>query len=99
MKRIGKLQKKLAALAVACTLGVAALGTAEASPIVELTLQESIDMALENNRTIKESAEDQAQAYWAHREARRSAGPKLSWKGNWCCGSCPRLSFSGGFLI
>ncbi len=79
MKRIGKLQKKLAALAVACTLGFAALGTAEASPIVELTLRDSIEMALENNRKIKESAEDQSQAYWAHREARRAAGPKLNW--------------------
>ena len=79
MKSIKKVQKKLAALAVAGTIGFAALGTAEAAPIVELTLQESIDMALANNRTIKESAEDQAQAYWAHREARRQAGPTLSW--------------------
>ncbi|MBO5515123.1 MAG: TolC family protein, partial [Schwartzia sp.] len=79
MKSIRKLQKALAALAVAGYMGFAALGTAEAAPIVELTLQESIDMALENNRTIKESAEDQSQAYWAHRQARRQAGPKLSW--------------------
>ena len=81
MKSIRKLQKALAALAVAGYMGFAALGTAEAAPIVELTLQESIDMALENNRTIKESAEDQWQAYWAHRQARRQAGPKLSWEG------------------
>ena len=81
MKSIRKLQKALAALAVAGYMGFAALGTAEAAPIVELTLQESIDMALENNRTIKESAEDQWQAYWAHREARRQAGPTLSWSG------------------
>ena len=79
MKSIRKLQKALAALAVAGYMGFAALGTAEAAPIVELTLQESIDMALANNRTIKESAEDQWQAYWAHRQARRQAGPKLSW--------------------
>ena len=79
MKRIKKLQKMLAVLAVAGYFGFAALGTAEAAPIVELTLQQSIDMALENNRKIKESAEDQSQAYWAHREARRRSGPKLSW--------------------
>ncbi|MBP5200361.1 MAG: TolC family protein, partial [Schwartzia sp.] len=60
MKSIRKLQKALAALAVAGCMGFAALGAAEAAPIVELTLQESIDMALKNNRTIKESAEDQA---------------------------------------
>ena len=81
MKSIRKLQKALAALAVAGYMGFAALGTAEAAPIVELTLQESIDMALANNRTIKESAEDQWQAYWAHRQARREAGPTLSWSG------------------
>lgn len=81
MKRIKKLQKTLAGLAVAGYMGFAVLGTAEAAQIVELTLQQSIDMALENNRMIKESAEDQAQAYWAHREARRAAGPKLTW--NW----------------
>ena len=81
MKRIKKLQKTLAVLAVAGYMGFAALGTAQAAPIVELTLQQSIDMALANNRTIKESAEDQAAAYWTHREARRQAGPTLSWSG------------------
>ena len=81
MRRIKKLQKALAALAVAGYMGAAALGTAEAAPIVELTLQQSIDMALENNRTIKESAEDQSAAYWTHRAARRAAGPTLSWEG------------------
>ena len=81
MKRIKKLQKTLAVLAVAGYMGFAVLGTAQAAPIVELTLQQSIDMALANNRTIKESAEDQAAAYWTHREARRQAGPTLSWSG------------------
>lgn len=81
MKSIRKLQKALAALAVAGYMGFAALGTAEAAPIVELTLQESIDMALANNRTIKESEEDQWTAYWAHRQARRQAGPTLLWSG------------------
>ncbi|MBQ8698484.1 MAG: TolC family protein [Schwartzia sp.] len=79
MKSIKKLQKTFAALAVAGYMGFAAMGAAEAAPIVELTLQQSIDMALENNRTIKESVEDQSAAYWAHRQARRAAGPKLSW--------------------
>ncbi|MBO6237102.1 MAG: TolC family protein, partial [Schwartzia sp.] len=60
MKITKKLQKKLAALAVAGMIGFAVLGTAEAAQIVELTLQQSIDMALANNRTIKESAEDQS---------------------------------------
>ena len=74
MRRINKIKKAFAALAVAGTMGFAALGTAEAAPIVELTLQQSIDMALENNRTIKESAEDQSAAYWTHRQARRFRG-------------------------
>lgn len=81
MKSIRKLQKALAAMAVAGYMGFAALGAAEAAPIVELTLQQSIDMALANNRTIKESEEDQSAAYWAHRQARRQAGPTLSWSG------------------
>ncbi|MBP5200016.1 MAG: TolC family protein [Schwartzia sp.] len=81
MRRIKKLHRAFAAMAVAGYMGVAVLGTAEAAPIVELTLQQSIDMALENNRTIKESAEDQSLAYWAHRQARRQAGPVLSWNG------------------
>ena len=81
MKSIRKLKKTLAAIAVASYMGFAALGAAEAAPIVELTLQQSIDMALANNRDIKEAAEDQSQAYWVHREARRQAGPKLSWEG------------------
>ena len=79
MKSIRKLQKTLAAMAVAGYMSFAALGAAEAAPIVELTLQQSIDMALANNRTIKESEEDQSAAYWAHRQARRQAGPTLSW--------------------
>ena len=82
MKSIRKLQKKLAALAAAGIIGFAALGAAEAAPIVELTLKQSIDMALENNRKIKESAEDQSEAYWAHRQARRQAGPTVSWQGS-----------------
>ena len=81
MKSIRKLKKTLAAIAVASYMGLAALGAAEAAPIVELTLQQSIDMALANNRDIKEAAEDQSQAYWVHRQARRQAGPTLSWSG------------------
>ena len=82
MKCTRKLQKTLATLAVAGYMGFAVLGTAEAAQIVELTLQQSVDMALENNRKIKESAEDQSEAYWAHRQARREAGPTLSWNGS-----------------
>ncbi len=81
MKTSKKFFSKLAALVVGGCISLSVMGPAEAAQIVELTLQESIDMALANNRTIKEAAEDQSQAYWAHREARRSAGPNLSWNG------------------
>ena len=84
MKRMGKSRRalsRLAALVAGGFLSLAVGVTAEAAPIVELTLQQSIDLALANNRRIKESAEDQAQAYWAHRQARRTAGPTLSWSG------------------
>ena len=63
MKRIKKLQKTLAVLAVAGYFGFAALGAAEAAPIVELTLRESIEMALENNRKIKESNRESSFEY------------------------------------
>lgn len=71
---------RLAALVAAGIIGLC--GAAEAADIVELTLDESIEMALENNRTIKEAESDTDSARWALREARRNSGPTLAWSGN-----------------
>ena len=55
--------------------------TAMAADTVELNLEDSVRMALENNRTIKESSADQKAAEWGLHSARRMAGPVLSWSG------------------
>ena len=53
--------------------------TASAADIVELDLDETVQRALENNRTIKRSIASRESAYWALRQARRRSGPTLSW--------------------
>ena len=54
-------------------------GTASAESL-DMTLTEGIEMALEQNCSIEESAADLDSAYWALREARRKHGPTLSWQ-------------------
>lgn len=54
-------------------------GTASAESL-DMTLTEGIEMALEQNCSIEESAADLDSAYWALREARRKHGPALSWQ-------------------
>ena len=43
-----------------------------AEEVVDLTLDSSVQMALENNRTIKQSYYDTDAARWALKEAKRS---------------------------
>ena len=50
--------------------------------VVDLTLLESVRMAMNNNRTIKEADTDVDSAKWARHEARRAAGPQLTWEGS-----------------
>ena len=50
--------------------------------VVDLTLVESVKMALNNNRTIKEADTDVDSAKWARHEARRAAGPQFTWEGS-----------------
>ena len=84
-----KISRKLAALLAGgiMSMSLSSVAFAEAVPpaykpqTVYMTLQESIDMALLNNRTIKESQEDLSSAKWAKHEARRNAGWTLSWSG------------------
>lgn len=49
-----------------------------AADIVDLNLDETIQRALENNRTVKRSIASRESAYWALRQARRNSGPTLS---------------------
>ena len=81
MKRTNKFYKKLTAMVLGGLLSASFMGSALAAESVDLTLDESIQMALANNRTIKESATDVDSANWALHQARRATGPSLTWAG------------------
>ena len=73
-------RRKLAALLIAGMMTFSGnFIPVEASEIVNVTLDETIQRALENNRTIKESIAEREQAYWRLSEARRQTNPQLSW--------------------
>ena len=80
MKKANRFHKKLTALVLAGLMALSA-GTALAANTVELGLDDSIQMALENNRAIKQSIAQVDQARWNLSSARRSAGPTLAWQG------------------
>ncbi len=73
-------RRKLAAMLVAgmmtFSVGVTDVDAAE---IVNITLDETIQRALENNRSIKESIANRQEAFWSLSEARRQANPQLTW--------------------
>lgn len=73
-------RRKLAALLVAglmtFSVGVNEVNAAE---VVNITLDETIQRAFENNRTIKESVAEREQAFWSLSEARRRSNPTLAW--------------------
>ena len=71
--------KKLTALVLGGLLTLSLGGTALAADTVDLTLDDSVRMAMENNRTIKQSQADQENANWALRAARRQGGPAFTW--------------------
>lgn len=50
-----------------------------AAEVLSINLQQSIQMALKNNRSIEQSVHDRESALWAHSQARRTMGPKLTW--------------------
>jgi outer membrane protein TolC len=80
LKKANRFHKKLTALVLTGLMALSA-GTAFAANTVELGLDDSIQMALENNRAIKQSIAQVDQARWNLSSARRSAGPTLSWEG------------------
>ena len=69
------------------TLAVTGLLTAPIGSValaretVQLDMERNIQMALENNRTIKQSAKDVDAAEWSLSNARRATGPTLTWNG------------------
>ncbi len=81
--RVNKLNKKLNRVIMAALLsGSLFLGgtnTTFAQDTVDLTLDDSVQMAMENNRTIKQSFFDTDSARWALKEAKGQKGLTLSW--------------------
>lgn len=65
-------------LLMLCMMGICMLSVFAAEP-VDITLADSIQMALKNNHTVKESLYDVETAQWKLAEASRSKGPIISW--------------------
>ena len=80
MKKVNRFHKKLTVLVLTGLLALGS-GTALAADTVELSLEDSIQMAFENNRSIKQSLAQVDEARWNLSSARRSAGPTLTWQG------------------
>ena len=72
------LRKKLAAALVAGMMTFS-LGTVDAAEIMNVTLDETIQRAFENNRSIKESVAEREGAFWSLSEARRQTNPRVTW--------------------
>ena len=72
-------RKLAAALAAGIMTFSIGFGSVDAAQILNVTLDETIQRAYENNRTIKESIADRERAYWQLSEARRQTNPKLTW--------------------
>ena len=72
--------KKISALVLGGLLAVSVTGTALAAEAMELTLEESVRLALDNNYTIKQQEAEYENAVWARHQARRQFGPTLNWQ-------------------
>ena len=53
-----------------------------AADIVDLNLEESVQRALANNRSIKQYSANRESAYWGLSVARRQSNPKITWEGS-----------------
>lgn len=75
-----KIRRKLAAALVAGMMTFSiGFGSVKAAEVINVTLDETIQRAFENNRTIKGSVAEREQAFWSLSEARRQANPKVTW--------------------
>ena len=71
--------KKLTTLITTGLMTMMATGTVMAADTVQLDLHDSVQMALENNRTIRQALTDVDTAKWSLSSARRTMGPTLTW--------------------
>ena len=76
------LNKTITAVLLSGSLFLANAGLANAEEVVDLTLNNSIQMAMENNRTIKQSYYDTDSARWALKQAKGQTGLTISWQGS-----------------
>lgn len=70
--------KRLSSLLLAGMLS-ASIASAET---MDLTLEDSVRLALDNNYSIKEQEAEYESAVWARHQARRSFGPTVGWESN-----------------
>ena len=77
--RIKKNLRRRLATALVASMMTFSLGTVDAADAVNITLDETIQRAFENNRTIKESVAERESAFWSLSEARRQGNPKVTW--------------------
>lgn len=78
-KRLKRNFRRKLAAALAAGIMTFSFGSVDAAQILNVTLDETIQRAYENNRTIKESVADRERAYWQLSEARRQGNPQLTW--------------------
>ena len=76
-----KMNKKLTALVMAGLMGLS-VSQVQAADIVDLNLEETVQRAFANNRTIKQASASRESAYWGLSAARRQSNPTLSWNGS-----------------
>ena len=74
------LNKTITAAVLAGSLFLGGISAASAEEAVNLTLDNSVQMALQNNRTIKQSAYDTQSARWALKEAQGQKGVSVGWQ-------------------
>lgn len=86
------IRKKLAAAIVAGMMTFS-LGTVDAADVINITLDDTIQRAFENNRTIKESVAEREGAFWSLSEARRQGNPKVTW--DWSGARVGGMSYDG----
>ena len=78
-KRLKRNFRRKLEAALAAGIMTFSFGSVDAAQILNVTLDETIQRAYENNRTIKESVADRERAYWQLSEARRQGNPQLTW--------------------
>lgn len=74
------LNKTITAVLLSGSLFLASNGLVFAQESVDLNLENTVQMALENNRTIKQSVYDTDVARWSLSEAKGQKGFTISWE-------------------